>query len=124
LASIARRQTWTIIGAPAMEISGLPGSLVAPSRDGIKMTGLVGAMREDVMGCFVILAAGLSSIAARELLPHAAVSRTQYCVKGLRLIRCFVYRGGGSLEIRSNLCTDVGQIPIGPTLWTVLNGKQ
>ena len=41
-ASMARRQTWTIIGSPAMSASGLSGSRVAFSRAGI-------TMRQDVM---------------------------------------------------------------------------
>ena len=35
-AAVARRQTWTIIGSPAIEASGLSGSRVEPSRAGIR----------------------------------------------------------------------------------------
>ena len=37
LASTARRQTWTIMGSPAISASGLSGSLVAFSRAGMTM---------------------------------------------------------------------------------------
>ena len=42
-AATARRQTWTIIGSPAMSASGLPGSRVEASRAGIRMIGFSGA---------------------------------------------------------------------------------
>ena len=38
-ASIARRQTWTIIGSPWMSASGLPGSRVEAMRAGMTMIG-------------------------------------------------------------------------------------
>ena len=39
-ASVARRQTWTIIGAPWMSASGFPGRRVALMRAGIRTMGL------------------------------------------------------------------------------------
>src|SRR6478735_11781075 len=38
-ASIARRQTWTIMGSPAISARGLLGSLVAARRAGMRMMG-------------------------------------------------------------------------------------
>ena len=46
----ARLQTWTIIGAPAMSASGLPGSRVEAMRAGIRTIGFTGRV-PGLMGC-------------------------------------------------------------------------
>ena len=46
-ASIARRQTWTIIGSPQMSASGLPGSRVELMRAGTRTIGLTMAAMKN-----------------------------------------------------------------------------
>jgi hypothetical protein len=47
-AATARRQTWTIIGSPAIIANGLPGNRAEASRAGIRMIGFSGAVRVKV----------------------------------------------------------------------------
>ena len=47
--SIARRQTWTIIGSPEISASGLPGRRVEAMRAGIKTIGLAMSGKEAVL---------------------------------------------------------------------------
>src|SRR3546814_352484 len=43
-ASRARRQTWTIIGTPAISASGFPGRRVAARREGMTTIGFIGGL--------------------------------------------------------------------------------
>ena len=68
-ASIARRQTWTIIASPWMSASGLSGRRMDASRAGTRISGFLGRLDMDLVGT----ASGLRRIvAASRLLAYGA----------------------------------------------------
>ena len=73
-ASKARRQTWTIIGSPAISANGLPGSRVEASRAGITTIGFAGAPTDELLGTV------LDDIMVANI-PWLAGTRNPLCLK-------------------------------------------
>ena len=64
----ARRQTWTIIGAPAISARTLSGNRVEPMRAGIKITGFEGISFNTVFSYRVSMRHYAARWAAAEIL--------------------------------------------------------